>query len=199
MKHLLNNISEEEKQSILEQHKGGMKVFNENFNKMVNKKLGHVELYEQSDIRIDDTTLSTKTISDLPEPIRRRAFEIGQRSSDFTSFLRQRKNNMGNLSSDAENTLLTYLMAVAQWSIGQALKNENATLDDSIKNISNPQFLSQALPKVGGNLEGGDSTKSDTRVKNSLKYFEPETLSKVIIHNYDKVLRPHLISGKSLS
>lgn len=47
MKHLLNNISEEEKQSILEQHKGGMKIFNENFNKMVNKKLGHVDLYEQ--------------------------------------------------------------------------------------------------------------------------------------------------------
>ena len=199
MKHLLNNLSQEEKNSILEQHEGGMKIFNENFNKMVNKKLGHVELYEQSDIRIDDTTLSTKKISELPEPIRRRAFEIGQRSSDFTSFLRQRKNNMGNLSSDAENTLLTYLMAVAQWSIGQALKNENATLDDSIKNISNPQFLSQALPKVGGNLEGGGSTKSDTRVKNSLKYFSPETLGKVIIHNYDKVLKPHLISGKSLN
>lgn len=47
MKHLLNNISEEEKQSILEQHKGGMKIFNENFNKMVNKKLGQVNLYEQ--------------------------------------------------------------------------------------------------------------------------------------------------------
>jgi hypothetical protein len=47
MKHLLNNISKEEKQSILEQHKGGMKIFNENFNKMVNKKLGHVDLYEQ--------------------------------------------------------------------------------------------------------------------------------------------------------
>lgn len=47
MKHLLNNISEEEKNSILEQHKGGMKIFNENFNKMVNKKLGQVELFEQ--------------------------------------------------------------------------------------------------------------------------------------------------------
>jgi len=47
MKHLLNNISEEEKNSILEQHKGGMEILNENFNKMVNKKLGHVELFEQ--------------------------------------------------------------------------------------------------------------------------------------------------------
>lgn len=48
MKHLLNNISEEEKQSILEQHKGGMKIFNEKFNKLVNKKLGQVDLYENT-------------------------------------------------------------------------------------------------------------------------------------------------------
>jgi len=48
MKHLLNNISEEEKNSIREQHKGGMKVMNEKFQKMVNKQLGHVNLYEQT-------------------------------------------------------------------------------------------------------------------------------------------------------
>ena len=47
MKHLFNNISEEERQSILEQHSGGMKVMTENFNKMVNKKLGQIDLYEQ--------------------------------------------------------------------------------------------------------------------------------------------------------
>lgn len=45
MKHLLNNLSEEEKNSIREQHEGGMKVINENFHKMVSKKLGHVDLY----------------------------------------------------------------------------------------------------------------------------------------------------------
>lgn len=49
MKHLLNNLSQEEKDSILEQHKGGMKIFNENFQKMVNKKLGHVDLFEQGE------------------------------------------------------------------------------------------------------------------------------------------------------
>ncbi len=41
MKHLLNNLSEEEKNSIREQHaKGGMKVVNENFSKLLNSKLG---------------------------------------------------------------------------------------------------------------------------------------------------------------
>lgn len=54
MKHLLNNISEEEKNNIREQHKGGMKVINEKFHKMVNKKLGHVELFEQQQTRLGD-------------------------------------------------------------------------------------------------------------------------------------------------
>ncbi len=40
MKHLLNNMSEEEKNSIREQHAGGMKVMIENFSKLVNSKLG---------------------------------------------------------------------------------------------------------------------------------------------------------------
>ena len=67
MKHLLNNISKEEKQSILEQHKGGMKIFNENFNNMVNKKLGHVELYEQLETSDDSSIFSTKKISELSD------------------------------------------------------------------------------------------------------------------------------------
>lgn len=40
MKHILNNLSEEEKNAIREQHAGGMKVMTENFSKLVNSKLG---------------------------------------------------------------------------------------------------------------------------------------------------------------
>ena len=40
MKHLLNDISEEEKNRIREQHTGGKKIVIENFNKLVNTKLG---------------------------------------------------------------------------------------------------------------------------------------------------------------
>jgi hypothetical protein len=40
MKHILNNMSEEEKNAIREQHTGGMKVMTENFNKLINSKLG---------------------------------------------------------------------------------------------------------------------------------------------------------------
>jgi hypothetical protein len=40
MKHILNNLSDEEKNSIREQHTGGMKVMIENFSKLLNSKLG---------------------------------------------------------------------------------------------------------------------------------------------------------------
>jgi hypothetical protein len=40
MKHILNNLSEEEKNAIREQHTGGMKVMTEKFSKLVESKLG---------------------------------------------------------------------------------------------------------------------------------------------------------------
>lgn len=40
MKHLLNDMTEKEKNSIREQHTGGIKVMTENFSKLVNSKLG---------------------------------------------------------------------------------------------------------------------------------------------------------------
>ena len=43
MKHILNNLTEEEKNSIRQQHTGGMNVVNENFNKLIDSKLGDVQ------------------------------------------------------------------------------------------------------------------------------------------------------------
>jgi hypothetical protein len=40
MKHILNDLTEQEKNSIREQHQGGMKVMTKNFSKLVNSKLG---------------------------------------------------------------------------------------------------------------------------------------------------------------
>ena len=55
MKHILNNLSEEEKNSIREQHTGGMKVMTENFSKLINAKLGDSkplvkEQYDENDL-----------------------------------------------------------------------------------------------------------------------------------------------------
>jgi len=40
MKHLLNNLTEQEKNAIREQHTGGMKLMTENFSRLLNSKLG---------------------------------------------------------------------------------------------------------------------------------------------------------------
>jgi hypothetical protein len=43
MKHILNNLSDEEKNSIREQHTGGMNVVTENFYRLLGSKLGDVK------------------------------------------------------------------------------------------------------------------------------------------------------------
>jgi hypothetical protein len=43
MKHILNNLSNEEKNSIRKQHTGGMNVVTENFNRLLGSKLGDVK------------------------------------------------------------------------------------------------------------------------------------------------------------
>ena len=49
MKHLLNNLTEEEKNSIRSQHTGGMNVVTENFSKLISTKSGDVKLFLKED------------------------------------------------------------------------------------------------------------------------------------------------------
>lgn len=48
MKHLLNDMSEMEKNSIREQHTGGMNISNKKFSKLINSKLGDVKPIKES-------------------------------------------------------------------------------------------------------------------------------------------------------
>jgi len=62
MKHILNNLTEQEKQSILEQHKGGMKVVNENFSKLIKATLGDAKpLVSEQDDKKDTHRYETGT------------------------------------------------------------------------------------------------------------------------------------------
>jgi hypothetical protein len=60
MKHILNDLTEQEKNSIREQHTGGMKVMTESFSKLINSKLGDVKpiLSEQDIIGMANQILS---------------------------------------------------------------------------------------------------------------------------------------------
>lgn len=59
MKHLLNNMSEEEKNSIREQHAGGMKVMTENFSKLLNSKLGDAKPLVKEDTNLEPEPVLT--------------------------------------------------------------------------------------------------------------------------------------------
>ena len=61
MKHLLNDMSQEEMNSIREQHTGGKKITVENFSNMVNKKLGEVPtLISESESELDEQGLGSR-------------------------------------------------------------------------------------------------------------------------------------------
>lgn len=51
MKHILNDLTETEKNSIREQHTGGMKVMTENFSKLLNSKLGDVKPITENEMK----------------------------------------------------------------------------------------------------------------------------------------------------
>jgi hypothetical protein len=62
MKHLLNNLTEQEKNSIREQHTGGMKVSNYRFKELLENKLGNSkplveQFYDEDDTDFEDEEL----------------------------------------------------------------------------------------------------------------------------------------------
>ena len=65
MKHLLNNLTEEEKNSIREQHTGGKKIIIENFSKLINTKSGDNKLFlneqQVNEKSVDDCLAAMKT------------------------------------------------------------------------------------------------------------------------------------------
>jgi hypothetical protein len=67
MKHLLNNLTEEEKNSIRGQHTGGMNVVTENFSKLINTKSGDVKLFlkeQETQGQQDVKTMTNKVASE---------------------------------------------------------------------------------------------------------------------------------------
>lgn len=81
MKHLLNNLTEEEKNAIREQHTGGMKVMNENFSKLVNTKLGDSKPLVSEKTDKTKNSVTEETITEGVKVIVRYSTEFGSDSS----------------------------------------------------------------------------------------------------------------------
>jgi hypothetical protein len=89
MKHILNNLTEEEKKSIREQHTGGMNVITENFSKLMSSKLG------DSKPLVSEQNVQQPTTQEAPLPL----------CSQFKNYI---DNNLGNFYSswDASGNMI---------------------------------------------------------------------------------------------
>ena len=68
MKHILNNLSNEEKNSIREQHTGGKQLNIENFSKLVNNKLGTVKTLVKEEINEYGSVYSQQELEMMRDP-----------------------------------------------------------------------------------------------------------------------------------
>ena len=118
MKHLLNDLSEQEKNSIREQHTGGMKVMTENFSKLLNAKLGDAKpLSEQElglstetpdvDVEQLNTTLTPLGVSLTPEEASELQPECeAPYSGPYSDIVNKISEKLDNMSLDGlKNTL----------------------------------------------------------------------------------------------
>jgi len=146
MKHLLNNLSEEEKNSIREQHTGGMKVVNERFNEMVNKVLGDAKPYlsEQQDMVLGDKTDQPTEGGEKDEqPVKKKYLPISDEFCDV---------RLGNAQ------------------VKKGAKGELVKLFQEALNNCGGELSKQEMLVVDGNF--GDLTKNaviDFQEKNGLK------------------------------
>jgi hypothetical protein len=72
MKHILNDLSEQEKNSIREQHTGGMKVMTEGFSKLINSKLGNSKplVFEQVEEMDEQSAALSPNVKRLVDDIK---------------------------------------------------------------------------------------------------------------------------------
>jgi hypothetical protein len=145
MKHLLNDLTEQEKNSIREQHTGGMKVVTENFSKLINTKSGDVKPLvneDYSDLEKEFDEFDEDSFSECDELIDTMKFIF----KDFMDFLETLPDEFDE--ADAEDT---YDELESQ--LGSILDKANQTEcdDETIQHleIMYSEYLAEMADKLG--------------------------------------------------
>lgn len=137
MKHILNNLTEQEKRAILEQHSGGMKVMTEKFSKLIESKLGDVKpiLSEQA----PETQSMQQLRQDQRADLQQKRADLQQTRQDNRAIRQQTRQNNRAVRRDARaeqaavtdimnlrtefNTLMTNLEALSRHQNTETYKN----------------------------------------------------------------------------
>ena len=95
MKHILNNLSEEEKNAIREQHTGGMKVMTENFNKLINSKLGDSKPLTEQSMTPQPNSEIISTLNKLGFDLVHPMMDINDKNSPILMGLEEFREHLG--------------------------------------------------------------------------------------------------------
>ena len=164
MKHILNDLSEQEKNSIREQHTGGMKVMTESFSKLINSKLGDSKplVSEQTALgrlgnAMEITGQLVKNVANiLPNNIlanMARSAIIGD-AKTFNQVLDQEKSRLGQDYTKLKN-------ALTQGDITKTLKNIGAELQPYVKQMES-----------GMGNQPSKAVKEDMDVSSDSEYYQ---------------------------
>ena len=138
MKHILNDLSEQEKNSIREQHTGGMKVMTESFSKLINSKLGDSKplVSEQTVLgrfgnNVEILGGLLKNLSNTLPPVvlgNMAKSAISGDAKTFNQVLDQEKSRLGQDYTKLKN-------ALTQGDVAKTLKNIGAELQPYINQM----------------------------------------------------------------
>jgi hypothetical protein len=134
MKHILNDMSEQEKNSIREQHTGGMKVMTESFSKLLNSKLG-----DSKPLVSEQTVLGG----------------LGN-AMEITGQLVKNLNNIGNLQPTILANMAKSAISGDAKTFNQVLDQEKARLGQDytkLKNALNQGDVAKTLKNIGAELQ----------------------------------------------
>jgi hypothetical protein len=162
MKHLLNDISQDDKNSILEQHVGGIRLESDNFFNMVNKKLGEV-----SPLISEQSSNAKQVAGPFLKKFSNSTLElfIFQKGSRFYVYVKRSK---GDEPTDLE------------LNNGQGYSNQKEAqkeIDNIIKNLIEVPKSKRDIPKlklVGEGEENRDVRKSITITPKQMKMLHDE-------------------------
>ena len=162
MKHILNNLSEQEKNSIREQHTGGMKVMTESFSKLINSKLGDSKplVSEQTVLgrfgnNVEILGGLLKNLSNTLPPVilgNMAKSAISGDAKTFNQVLDQEKARLGQDYTKLKN-------ALTQGDITKTLKNIGAELQPYVNQMKSGMGNQPSNTPTGGTVNNPNIEK----------------------------------------
>ena len=162
MKHILNDLAEQEKNSIREQHTGGMKVMTESFSKLINSKLGDSKplVSEQTVLgrfgnNVEILGGLLKNLSNTLPPVilgNMAKSAISGDAKTFNQVLDQEKARLGQDYTKLKN-------ALTQGDVAKTLKNIGAELQPYINQMKSGMGNQPSNTPTGGTVNNPNIEK----------------------------------------